>query len=676
MGSRRVTKTRRVENTDGVTRTKSRHNYDRKKQQHVTDIRWFLTPLDEADRNGGHDVHTRVWAVKERLRPFQHARRRWCLWLSCLYEDAEMAALSPGGYATATFEPSTLSLNVVRPIVDTFVSRVAKGDVVPTPLTTGGNWAQQQRAKKLGKYFAGRFDQLGVAKMSKIVARDAALFGTGFTYNYRVGRRMRHERVFPWEIDVDPIDAQHGTPRCIYLTRRVDKLALIERFPDFADKIESAETGDVSELQGAVLSDESDSVTVVETWHLPSGDLDEEGNLEISGEPNDGRHAICISNATLVFEKYKRAYFPVGRYVIAEPLQGYFGTGLGRPLSGLQYAVNEAAEVVQHRQHLSGAYIMVQSESGIVAEHLDNDPGVKVLTYDGNQPPQFVAPSHVSPDSWNYVMSLLPLANRISRVSEMAMHGDKPAGIQSGRALQELTDNQDAGWAIASENLDAYHVELGWQFFDLEEDIAKEHGPQRVKTIGRAYGVRQAEDLEWSEVRLDRDSFTLAVFPTSALPRTPAAKTEAVQEFANAGWLGPDEAKEMLGFPDFEGMYNRKRAAYHLVQRLIDRFLSAKDPEADDVYVYPEPEFNLDLCISMAQEAYNEGKENAVPEGNLRLLLQFIADARAERKKKAAEVPPPPPPAGPGLAAAPIPGTPGPPPMPTPTGPAAPPIAA
>lgn len=678
----KITKRYRKENPDEHAKSDFTPRHLRGMGDGSRDLRWFRA-LVGADSDGrSSSVHPRVWGIMERLRMHQRIRRQMYLYQSCLYDDLDAGSLGSLSMDSVTYDPATLSMNVIKPIVDTFVSRIAKSAVVPSPLTSGGNWSQQRRAKELKKYFAGRFESVGVPKMSPIVARDAGLWGTGFTHNYRVGKRIKHERFFPWELLVDPREAQYGTPRNVIRMRHVDRLELIERFPEFEEEIESARSRDDDDFGITMMT--NDMVLVLEAWHLPSGDLNDDGELVMSERPNDGRHAICISNATLLFEEYKRSYFPFGRYVMQEPLMGWFGSGFGKQLSGLQYTINESAMVVAERHHLSGAYVFVDDASQISVDHLDNDPGVKVIRSSGGRTPQFVTPQPVHPQSWQFVLDLLPLTNKLSRVSEMAMHGDKPAGIQSGKALQELTDNQDAGWSIASTNYDQYHMDLAWQFFDLEEEIAEEYGDQSVVSKGSSYGAHTADKIQWSKVRLDRESFVLDVFPTSALPRTPAARIDYVQSLANAGWLSPDEAKMLLDFPDLERVNNLGQAAYNLVGKLIDRFLSAPDPEAEDVYVYPEPEFNLDLCVVMTQQAYLNAKVDGADEKNLALLLQFIADARAEAKKAkdgdappppapgamdgvpAPDLPPPPggppgPPGGQPMAAAPIQGTPPPP---------------
>ena len=61
-----------------------------------------------------------------------------------------------------------------------------------------------------------------------------------------------------------------------------------------------------------------------------------------------------------------------------------------------------------------------------------------------------------------------------------------------------------------------------------------------------------------------------------------------------------------------------------LTDKWIDRFLEADDPDAPDVFLYPEPEFNLAYMKGRMQLALHRAVLDGVPEGNARLVRQFI----------------------------------------------------
>lgn len=587
------------------------------------DLRWWRPVPGENEKDPTtFKTHQRVMPLVARIRRRTSSRRQMDLYHACLYDDADIGGLGPGGYDSTTFDPSTLSFNVVRQNVDTLTAQIAKERPLPMPLTSGGNWQQQRRARKYGRFIEGSFEATGVWRMAPQVARDAALFGTGISHNYRVGKKIMHDRIFPWELCIDPREAMYGKPRTVYLRRWVDRLVLAERFPDFADLIEQAQSTAGGEDDWDMGFDStSDLVLVIESWHLRSGE-----------EASDGAHAICISNATLLREEYSRDYFPFSVLRMSDPLVGWFGTGLGKMLTGIQFTINDTSMKVQEHHAMAGGYILVPDGSDLETGHLDNGVGT-VLRHTPGMPPTWINPQPVHPDQWNFVMALLPWANNMSGVSQLSAQGQKPSGITAARALEALSDEQSGRFALFSKNHEDYFIDIAWQQFDLQDEIVQEGGNVSVKAVSRVNGRRQLDALDFKELRLDRDSFMLMVFPTSMLPKTPAGRIQIVQNLADAGWLSADEAKMLLDFPDFERTQNLAQAAYNLVQKLIERMLDATDTESPEAYTYPEPFMNLDLCISATQQAYLDAKIEGADEKNLKLLSQFIQDARAEKLK-------------------------------------------
>lgn len=658
----------------GQEHLQSPHQVNQNRKREPNDLRWYLA--EDTD-----DASARIWSIAERLHPQQRLRRDMYLYFSCLYDDTDMSGLGPGMYESVLFEPSTLSFNIVRKMVDTASARIAKNKPLPFPLTSGGDGEQRRRAKRMGRFIDGMFDKTQVWQTSPAIARDACLYGTGITHNYRVRDRIVHERVFPWEILVDSREAMYGAPRNIYLRRHVDKMVLAERYPEFAEEIFQAEEEDGDDVVRSSTWGASDMAVVIEAWHLPSGTLGEDGKLE-SGDENDGRHAIIVSNKTLVLEEYTRDYFPFSKLMFAAPLQGWFGNGLAKILTGLQYTINDTAQQIQEQMQLTGGYILVDDEADVATGQIDNGPK-NVLRHAPGHPPVWINPDPFNPAVWSSLMQLLPQANSMSGISEFASESRLPPGMEkaSGVALERLSQEDGDRLAIVSQNYEQYHIDIAWQQFDLAQEIVDEHGSYTVKAVAKLRGKRILEQPDFAKVRIDRDAFTLQVFPTSMLPRTPAARTAFVQSLANAGWLDKDMAIELLDFPDFEGWQNLALSSQHTIEAWIDRMLDAEDPEDPKSYKRPDPiGINLDLAILMTQEAYCQALFDEIPEGNMNLLRDFILDCKAEKKQLALEqaqdaaaqaaAAQPPALSAPKVAPAPIAGAPPPPQMSTPTQPA------
>jgi hypothetical protein len=610
----------------------------------IKDTRWwrYETP------------HTDIFDIIRRICTRTSVRRQMDLYHSALYDDSELTGLGPTSWMQYDYEPSKLAFNVIRQTVDTLCAKISKNQPLPTPVTSGGNWQQKRRAQKMGKAIQGQFELSGVWRMSPTIARDTGLYGTGITHNYRVGKTIYHERVFPWEVVVDPREAMYGKPRSFYVRRWVDKYVLIERFPEFEQQILECDNKEV-EVYDLGYDDTCDLVLVVEAYHLSSRDLedrdpdyesdaqleessitdqpdprrDEDGPSEASGPKrpaHDGCHIICIGNATLLKEPWRRQYFPFSVLRMGEPLVGWFGTGLAKQLTGLQYTINETASVVQEAHALTGGYILVEDGSNVDTDKIDNGRGT-ILKYNGTRP-DWINPQPVHPDTWNFILGLIPKAFEMTGVSQLSAQSQKPPGIESAVALNTFNDIETERFSMFARAYEEYHIDVAWQFFDLWEEIANEYGTTSIKVQSRDRGQRILKELDYKQIRLDRESFVLDVFPTSLLSKKPAARIEELESFINAGWLTREDAMMLLEMPDLERAGNLILAATRIIEQSIDKMLDADDPSDPDVYTYPEPSFNLKLCISKGIQMYLDAKLDGCPDENLQLVLQFITDAK------------------------------------------------
>jgi hypothetical protein len=591
------------------------------------DIRWYRSD----------EPHIAVFDQVKRIGIQTRGRRRQDLYLACLYDDAELAALIGGSQAIGEFTPQTMVTNLVKRQCDAFVAKESKNRPVPMALTTGGDWGQQRRAKSLSKFFEGVLDSVKFWDTRPLRLRDGSVFGSGLAHNYRVGRRLVHERVYPWEVRVDPREAQYRTPRSLYVRRFVDRLVLMERFPKFAELIAKADTRTDEDAWDIGYDETSDLVLVVEAWHLPSGELDDDKKA------SDGAHAICVSNATLEITEYRRDYFPFSKWDFSPGLIGWWGEGMAKQIAPLQFEANSIGLRLQEQGYMTGSYVWVKSGSNLEVDHLDNGT---LTVLESDQKPEFFTPNPWHPQFFDYYMALRGrFAAEETRISEMATRGEKPAGLDSGKAIRAWNDLDSEAFLPQGHESERDTIDTSWQLFDLAEEIYAEAGDEKderkaysVRIEQREHGKSALEDVKYADVRMDRDAFTLRVFPTGFLKGTPAEKYQSIKEVMQDGLLSQDEALTLLDFPDLDRVLSLRGAARRCVEKILQKILDADDPEA--AYEYPEPPMNLELCRALALMTYLDARTNEAPEENLRWVLQFALDAEEEIERAAQGLPP------------------------------------
>lgn len=597
----------------------------------LRDLRWWAKP----------EPHGAVWDNYKRIGKRTAGVRSRDLYYTCLYDDADLAVAVQGLGAIGEFTPQTMATNIVRRQVDTFVAKVSKNRPVPMGLTKAGNYSEQRRAKAVSSFFEGILDEVEYWPTRTLRLRDGGIVGSGFALNYRVGRKMVHDRIFKREVRVCPIDAERGKPRTLYIARLVDKLILAERFPAHAEEIFQADA-DCGEASG-VSAHEDDTIALallIEAWHLPSA----EG-------AGDGRHVICVSNATLQNDEYIRDVFPVSKFDYSPANAGYFGTGIAQQLEGLQYEVNAVGLRLQERHYLMGTYVVCDADSDIEYEQIDNGTLTEVRCH-GTRP-DFITPPAAHGDLFNWwkeLRTMMPA--EITGLSNFATRSEKPPGIIAAKAVRMVSESDLDNLTPMGRGDEKDVIDTCWQFFDLAEEIYAETGketetaraqkkkkpePYVVSVEQRKYGRSELQDLDYEKVRIDKKNLKLRTFPTNFLRGTPEEQMQSVNEMIEAGFLSQDEAMALLDFPDLQRVLNLRTASRHLIERTLERFIEAEDPTAEGVYVYPEPPMGLELCKALAIMTWLDEKLNGAPEGNLKLLMDFYLDADAEIEKAKAK---------------------------------------
>jgi hypothetical protein len=202
----------------------------------------------EADNDVSKSLGTAFWledspekraeagiAAIDRMENAQQYRRANDLMHASLYGNVEVFGFSPKTYGARTPRAhARLSLNVVRNVTCTVVSKIAaKNKVAPKFLTDGGDASLQRKAQGMEKAATGILYANRFYKLQRKVFRDVAVIGTGFVRPWTDERRRKVtiERVAPWNILVDDEESEEGDPKTLFYRRWYDRRVLAKMFP-------------------------------------------------------------------------------------------------------------------------------------------------------------------------------------------------------------------------------------------------------------------------------------------------------------------------------------------------------------------------------------------------------------------------------------------------------------
>jgi hypothetical protein len=583
---------------------------------------WMLKGQDAADVISG---------TLNLIRDAQSLRATQWIVSSRLYGNLAPTTLAGVSFSKLAAQQPALrdriSYNLVQSVVDTVCSRVTRNRPKPLFLTSGGDYRKQREAKKLNAFLDGVFYENQTHQIGSIVFRDAAVWGDGFIHVFAKGDRVCHERVMSSEIFADDVEALYGIPRQMHRVKQVDRQVLFDMFPEDADKIAGAKPSRTEENGRSMVSD---MLTVRESWHLPSGP-----------GADDGKHCITIDGAVLgEMEPWPHSFFPFARCQWSPRLYGYWGQGLAEQLQNIQLEINKLLWVIQRSMHLMGSFkVFVENGSKIVKEHLNNDVG-SIISYTGI-PPQYVTPPIVAPEVYAHLQTLINKGYEQAGISQLAASSLKPEGLNSGRAIREFNDIQSDRLQVPSKSYEDMFMDVARMSSEVVKMIAAKEGGYAVRTPGK----KSVDTIEWKNIKLDQDDYVMQCYPVSSLPSDPAGRLATIQEYAQAGFLSPRQARRLLDFPDLDQVESLANAEEDYLTGVFDRIVDAGD------YTSPDPLDDLALSKQLCLEYYAKGKANNLREDRLEMLRRYLQQISEIEQ---AMMPPAPPMPMPGATGAPL----------------------
>jgi hypothetical protein len=536
--------------------------------------------------------------------------------------------------AALTARVAPLALNGVKAVSDTYVALVTNDKLKVSAVTNGGDWELQQKAEAITNFVAGVFYENGQKRLWTQLEYDVTKFGTACVKvadESPARNRIKIERVLPSEVLVNADDARNGDPKCLYQIYKIPRLHLQELFPEFAKELATGgQDFGVNARGNSIFAMTEDYVVVAEAWRRPPTD-------KIAG-----RHTICCGRVTLLDEEWTRNSFPIKFLYRQQPGEGVFGQSLAQELSGLQLAVNKILRDNARARALAVGHYFVDNNTEVNTGQINDRIG-GFIRYRGTRP-EYVTPPPVSDQNIQELQNHWQKMFETIGVSQSQAQSQKPAGLNSGKALLVYADIQSQRFKPSLEELQHFTIEVA------REVIATAREMDDAFYV-RAAGKKTMQAVRWADAGgLDDSEFVLQLFSTNALADDPAARLQQVTDMMTAGIVDPKAGRRLLDMPDLEEFSSYENASYNLVMKIMTNIFNG------DEYIGPEPFMDLAEGIKLAQLHYLKGKLDGVPQDRLELVSRWVSAAQGLMK----------PPVPPGPPAAPAPGGPPQPGMPVP----------
>lgn len=610
----------------------------------IKDVRWWED--DNATKRAliVCDVAARIWRD-------QAPAREGMLRAARMYGSLPMMGLSPKLYRQRTMmRGRRLALNLIKAVINTYTAMVTKDVPKISFVTSGGDDALQRRAKRLEKFVDGTFyDQRFQTSCAYQLVRDSALFDFGVVKFFCDESDPDHPRVglernLPWEWLYDDQESADGSPPNGYHVKFGDRRAFAADVrrgkygkpnPRLAAAIEMSGTSgfdDMAEAFDAVNLVEW--CTIIEAWHLPPD------------KNTPGRHVIAVVGVDecVVDEEYTWNRFPCELLYRERPIQGVHGESLADELAPIQIEISRLLLQIQRAQMYAVGHWLVEENSRVNTNAID-DVTASIIRYAGTRP-EYEAVSPVAPDVYAHLDRLWNRGFEVVGVSQMNSAGQKPAGLNSGKAMLVYADVTSNRFKPCYAEYQDFFMRVAQQILHWAANIAERHPNFSVKAPGKMMA-----DVRWADANLREEEYVMDMFPTNKLADEPAARLSQVQDMMNAGMITPEDGRRLLDMPDIEAINSYESASYDNTMEAARRIIE------EGKYFGPVGQMDLADAVKRMQQVFLKARFDGVKPDRLDMLDRWIQEA----KEQLDELQPPPPPPQPGPPGPPGPGAPPPP---------------
>jgi hypothetical protein len=218
-------------------------------------------------------------------------------------------------------------------------------------------------------------------------------------------------------------------------------------------------------------------------------------------------------------------------------------------------------------------------------------------------------------------------------ISQLTAQSKVPEDVTSGVALDTLQDIQSTRFQTQVDNLIQFYKNIYTTMIDVfpeDDDIL----PPRLNR----------SNVKWSEIKRQRELYSLSSSLTSMLSKEPKVKMEQIEKLQAQKIINPNQAAQLLEIPDLESAYSVATASYDNCRKIIER---AIDQQKFDFYNVVDLNMLLGEAVNTLLQLDSVDEDPRVLE-NLVTLINIVVQKQADvRNAQNPALPPPVAPPGP-----------------------------
>lgn len=517
-------------------------------------------------------------------------------------------------------------LNATQSAIDTLHSKATAEIPTVRAKGVGSDGSQHLRAMRLTRFMVGALEGLKYGdSVGPAMALSALKTGTGCVKTVCVDGRIELENVPVTELFVDRGEARYGRPPRFYQLKAVDRSVALRLWAtddiDAEDAIRAADAPIDWVARRLPIGHDYDLIDVYEAWDLDSQ-----------------RHVIAIQGYVILDEEWEHADPPLTflYFIPPEAGRGFWGQGLVERLDPLQYEIDDLLRDIGTAIRMGSRYkIFANSRDAQLNEDALMDPGFGSIVY-GTEKPEFLSPDPVNQVVIQHLQWLLQELYSQAGMTEQAASNQAPAGMQSGVALLHRETIVTKRWVDFVKRIAEATCQVALSLVDRAADL--EDDGRWTARYSKGSVVRE---LRWSDVRMRRDEFVIAIQDVSAVPDSFAGREQLIDQMQANGTLPQGYLARMIEDPDVVRANIIASADADLAEAAVEMLLDPTDgdPPLDD-------NMNVALVTDVVRAALCSGIANGLDSGTLDRMRDYL---HALKDLQDALTPPPTPQAAPQL---------------------------
>ena len=437
-------------------------------------------------------------------------------------------------------------LNVLRSMIDTICSKLAQTRVRPFFNPVQGTWETRKACRAALQFFDLYFDNQHIFEKAIDARRDSLVFEDGCLWvNDDVGTI---ERIAPWQFLFDRAEMNYGKLTRCAVVRKSFPLGLLADAP-WLD----------AHWKSEVKRNRIQKHKVTFYYDLVGG-----------------RKTYWVDDAYVGDKPIEFTCSPVVWTFYSRPIKGAFSTSLIDNQYTIQTLIDLIAERIELAVELSPANLILLPEgSHLKRSSFTNEIGAAYEYLPQpflNAVPQVVTPAPINPEYLEILKYAVELAYNLEGVSQLSAQSVKPSGLDSGVALQTVQNVESERF----ETLLQEHIRFLMEVTSTAIDVFPPNADLLPRETGRA-------KVKWSDVKKQRELFSIQFAPASALSKDPQTKMQQVQQLIEMKVVPPEEAAEYLEFPDMERLQSSLTAVQDVIEHIVERAIEKGIYEYDSV---------------------------------------------------------------------------------------------